>query len=80
MRRSTAPPFFFRSPPGNQAVPGLLYRVVGDILPAWPVLYALNTLALSIIITSRGNDKEAIFKNDQDRLNFLNTLQHVSKR
>ena len=31
-------------------------------------------------ITSRGNEKKPVFKNDQDRLNLLNTLQHVIKR
>ena len=31
-------------------------------------------------ITSRGNEKKAVFKSDQDRINFLNTLQHVKKR
>jgi len=31
-------------------------------------------------ITSRGNEKKAVFKSDQDRTNFLNTLQHVNKR
>jgi len=31
-------------------------------------------------ITSRGNEKKAIFKDDQDNINFLNTLQHVNKR
>lgn len=31
-------------------------------------------------ITSRGNEKKAVFKSDQDRMNFLNTLQHVNKR
>jgi REP element-mobilizing transposase RayT/DNA-binding CsgD family transcriptional regulator len=31
-------------------------------------------------ITSRGNEKKAVFKDDQDRENFLNTLQHVNKR
>jgi putative transposase len=31
-------------------------------------------------ITSRGNEKKAVFKNDQDRINFLNTLLHVNKR
>lgn len=31
-------------------------------------------------VTSRGNEKKAVFKDDQDRLNFLNTLQHVNKR
>jgi putative transposase len=31
-------------------------------------------------ITSRGNEKKAVFKSDQDRANFLNTLQHVNKR
>jgi len=31
-------------------------------------------------ITSRGNEKKAVFKDDQDRLNFLNTLQHVNNR
>lgn len=31
-------------------------------------------------ITSRGNEKKAVFKDDQDRENFLNTLLHVNKR
>jgi len=31
-------------------------------------------------ITSRGNEKKSVFKSDQDRINFLNTLQHVNKR
>jgi putative transposase len=31
-------------------------------------------------ITSRGNEKKPVFKDDQDRVNFLNTLQHVNKR
>ncbi len=31
-------------------------------------------------ITSRGNEKKAVFKGDQDRINFLNTLQHVNRR
>ncbi len=31
-------------------------------------------------VTSRGNRKKPIFKDDQDRENFLNTLQHVNKR
>jgi putative transposase len=31
-------------------------------------------------VTSRGNDKKAVFKDDLDRENFLNTLQHVNKR
>ena len=31
-------------------------------------------------LTSRGNEKKAVFKDDQDRINFLNTLQHVNKR
>ena len=31
-------------------------------------------------VTSRGNEKKPVFKDDQDRLNFLNTLQHVNKR
>ena len=31
-------------------------------------------------VTSRGNEKKAVFKTDQDRINFLNTLQHVNKR
>lgn len=31
-------------------------------------------------ITSRGNERKAVFKTDQDRINFLNTLQHVNKR
>jgi hypothetical protein len=29
-------------------------------------------------ITSRGNEKKAVFKSDQDRINFLNTLQRVN--
>ncbi len=31
-------------------------------------------------ITPRGNEKKAVFKSDQDRINFLNILQHVNKR
>jgi len=31
-------------------------------------------------VTSRGNEKKAVFKDDQDRENFLRTLQHVNKR
>lgn len=31
-------------------------------------------------ITSRGNERKAVFRSDQDRINFLNTLQHVNKR
>ncbi|NTW67236.1 MAG: transposase [Nitrospirae bacterium] len=31
-------------------------------------------------ITSRGNERKPVFKSDQDRLSFLNTLQHVNKR
>ena len=31
-------------------------------------------------ITSRGNEKKAVFRGDQDRINFLNVLQHVNKR
>ncbi len=31
-------------------------------------------------ITSRGNEKKAVFKSDQDRINFLNIFQHVNKR
>jgi putative transposase len=31
-------------------------------------------------VTSRGNEKKPVFKTDPDRLNFLNTLQHVNKR
>jgi REP-associated tyrosine transposase len=31
-------------------------------------------------ITSRGNEKKPVFRNDQDRINFLNTLRHVNKR
>jgi len=30
-------------------------------------------------ITSRGNEKKAVFKDDQDNTNFLNVLQHVNK-
>jgi putative transposase len=31
-------------------------------------------------ITSRGNEKKPVFKDDHDRDNFLNALQHVNKR
>ena len=31
-------------------------------------------------ITSRGNEKKAVYKDDQDREDFLTTLQHVNKR
>jgi hypothetical protein len=31
-------------------------------------------------ITPRGNEKEIVFKDDQDRENFLNTLRHFNKR
>jgi len=31
-------------------------------------------------VTSRGNEKKPVFKDDADRENFLNTLQHVNKR
>ncbi|MEK6777678.1 MAG: transposase [bacterium] len=31
-------------------------------------------------VTSRGNDKKPVFKDDQDRNNFLHALQHVNKR
>jgi putative transposase len=31
-------------------------------------------------VTSRGNEKKPVFKDDTDRQNFLNTLQHVNKR
>ena len=31
-------------------------------------------------VTSRGNERKPVFKSDQDRLKFLNTLQHVIKR
>jgi putative transposase len=31
-------------------------------------------------VTSRGNEKKPTFKDDTDRQNFLNTLQHVNKR
>jgi REP element-mobilizing transposase RayT len=31
-------------------------------------------------VTSRGNDKKPVFKDDADRQNFLNTLQHVITR
>jgi hypothetical protein len=29
-------------------------------------------------ITSRGNEKKPVFKDDQDRINFQNTLHHVN--
>ena len=28
-------------------------------------------------MTSRGNEKKPLFKDEQDRINILNTLQHV---
>ena len=31
-------------------------------------------------VTSRGNEKKAVFKDDRDRESFLRTLQHVNKR
>jgi putative transposase len=31
-------------------------------------------------VTSRGNEKKPVFKVDEDRESFLNTLQHVNKR
>lgn len=31
-------------------------------------------------VTSRGNERKAVFRTDQDRIRFLNTLQHVNKR
>src|SRR3972149_9022863 len=31
-------------------------------------------------ITSRGNEKKTIFKDDQDRTSFLDTIQQVNKR
>ena len=31
-------------------------------------------------VTSRGNEKKPVFRDETDRLNFLNTLQHVNKR
>jgi putative transposase len=31
-------------------------------------------------VTSRGNDKKSVFKNEHDRETFLNTLQQVNKR
>ncbi len=31
-------------------------------------------------VTSLGNEKKSVFKDEQDRLNFLNTLQHANKR
>ncbi len=31
-------------------------------------------------VTSRGNEKKPVFKDDTDRENFLNTLQHINKR
>ena len=31
-------------------------------------------------VTSRGNEKKPVFKDDADRENFLNTLQHVNNR
>jgi putative transposase len=31
-------------------------------------------------VTSRGNERKPVFNGDQDRTNFLNTLQHVNKR
>ena len=31
-------------------------------------------------VTSRGNEKKAVFKDDRDREAFLNNLAHVNKR
>jgi REP element-mobilizing transposase RayT len=31
-------------------------------------------------VTSRGNEKKPVFKTDEDRQNFLKTLQHVNRR
>ena len=31
-------------------------------------------------VTSRGNEKKPVFKDDHDRESFLNALQHVNKR
>jgi len=31
-------------------------------------------------ITSRGNEKKPVFRDEQDRLNFLNTIRHVNLR
>ncbi|MDA8105779.1 MAG: transposase [Nitrospiraceae bacterium] len=31
-------------------------------------------------VTSRGNERKPVFKSDEDRMKFLNTLQHVNKR
>ena len=31
-------------------------------------------------VTSRGNEKKPVFRDDTDRQNFLNTIQHVNKR
>src|SRR5512138_2766677 len=31
-------------------------------------------------VTSRGNEKKPVFRDDTDRQSFLNTLQHVNKR
>jgi REP element-mobilizing transposase RayT len=31
-------------------------------------------------VTSRGNEKKPVFKDDHDRENFLNALQHVNRR
>ena len=31
-------------------------------------------------VTSRGNEKKAVYRDDHDRETFLNTLQHVTKR
>ena len=31
-------------------------------------------------VTSRGNEKKPVFRDDRDRQNFLNTLRHANKR
>ena len=31
-------------------------------------------------VTSRGNERKAVFKGDEVRIRLLNTLQHVNKR
>ncbi len=41
---------------------------------------ALHTSNGVYRITSRGNERKPVFRSEDDRLKFLNTLQHVNKR
>ena len=58
---------------------GLTFSVSSDILRSSRPL-RIEYPGAVYHITSRGNEKKAVFKDDEDRDNFLNTLQHVNKR